>query len=287
MAFFKNLFEKKTCDICGGEIGLLGNRKLADGNMCKDCAKKLSPWFEDRREATIAQINEQLHLRDVNFSDLQTFSATKNIGREYHMLVEEENGIPQRFLVTRRKDYMEENPDVILMDQVEECIVDIDEQREEVKHKDSDGNYVSYEPRRYEYKYDFYINFVLNHPYLEAMRFKINDRRVEILDVGDYHRSSRGVGQFLLGENRFDASADPEWREYKLMCNEIEDMFIAHQKRKNAPVMPAAVEAYEAPQPAPAPVQQPAAAAGPKFCPECGAPTGGAKFCGYCGTKLI
>ena len=43
MAFFKNLFEKKTCDICGGEIGLLGNRKLADGNMCKDCAKKLSP----------------------------------------------------------------------------------------------------------------------------------------------------------------------------------------------------------------------------------------------------
>ena len=40
------LFDKKVCDICGEKIGLLGNRKLDDGNLCKDCAKKLSPWFE-------------------------------------------------------------------------------------------------------------------------------------------------------------------------------------------------------------------------------------------------
>ena len=35
-------FKKKQCDICGGDIGLLGNKKLEDGNMCKNCAKKLS-----------------------------------------------------------------------------------------------------------------------------------------------------------------------------------------------------------------------------------------------------
>lgn len=34
------LFDKKVCDICGEKIGLLGNRKLDDGNLCKDCAKK-------------------------------------------------------------------------------------------------------------------------------------------------------------------------------------------------------------------------------------------------------
>ena len=34
------LFDKKYCDICGEKIGLLGNRKLEDGNLCKDCAKK-------------------------------------------------------------------------------------------------------------------------------------------------------------------------------------------------------------------------------------------------------
>ena len=39
------LFDKKICDICGEKIGLLGNRKLDDGNLCKDCAKKLSPWL--------------------------------------------------------------------------------------------------------------------------------------------------------------------------------------------------------------------------------------------------
>ena len=40
------LFDKKNCDICGEKIGLLGNRKLDDGNLCKNCARKLSPWFE-------------------------------------------------------------------------------------------------------------------------------------------------------------------------------------------------------------------------------------------------
>ncbi len=39
------LFDKKNCDICGEKIGLLGNRKLDDGNLCKNCASKLSPWF--------------------------------------------------------------------------------------------------------------------------------------------------------------------------------------------------------------------------------------------------
>lgn len=39
------IFDKKYCDVCGEKIGLLGNRKLEDGNLCKDCAAKLSPFF--------------------------------------------------------------------------------------------------------------------------------------------------------------------------------------------------------------------------------------------------
>ncbi len=57
MAFF-GLFDKKICAICGGEIGLLGNRKLEDGNCCKNCASKLSPWFDERRHSTVEQIKE-------------------------------------------------------------------------------------------------------------------------------------------------------------------------------------------------------------------------------------
>jgi predicted amidophosphoribosyltransferase len=50
------LFDKKNCDICGEKIGLLGNRKLDDGNLCKNCARKLSPWFEERRHSTVEDI---------------------------------------------------------------------------------------------------------------------------------------------------------------------------------------------------------------------------------------
>ena len=35
------LFDKKFCDVCGEKIGMLGNRKLEDGNICKDCALSL------------------------------------------------------------------------------------------------------------------------------------------------------------------------------------------------------------------------------------------------------
>ena len=54
------LFDKKYCDICGEKIGLLGNRKLENGNLCKNCARKLSPWFSDRRNSTVEEIKAQL-----------------------------------------------------------------------------------------------------------------------------------------------------------------------------------------------------------------------------------
>ena len=60
------LFDKKYCDICGEKIGLLGNRKLEDGNLCKDCARKLSPFFSERRNSTVEDIRRQLAYRAEN-----------------------------------------------------------------------------------------------------------------------------------------------------------------------------------------------------------------------------
>ena len=79
MRFFGELFEKKICPICGGEIGLLGNRRLADGNLCKKCARKLSPWFDERRESTAAQIDEQLRDRERNLEELRGFSSSREV----------------------------------------------------------------------------------------------------------------------------------------------------------------------------------------------------------------
>ena len=80
MALFGKLFEKKNCAICGDDIGLLGNRKLADGNCCKKCAGKLSPWFEDRKESTVEQIKAQLNYRARNAEAMRSFEVAKVIG---------------------------------------------------------------------------------------------------------------------------------------------------------------------------------------------------------------
>lgn len=45
----------------------MGNQKLEDGNLCKDCAKQLSPWFSDRRRSTVEDIiKRQLAYREEN-----------------------------------------------------------------------------------------------------------------------------------------------------------------------------------------------------------------------------
>ncbi|MBQ4253374.1 MAG: DUF4428 domain-containing protein, partial [Erysipelotrichaceae bacterium] len=67
------LFDAKYCDICGEKIGLLGNRKLDDGNMCKNCAAKLSPFFTGRKRTSVADIKKQLAYREENARQLVDF----------------------------------------------------------------------------------------------------------------------------------------------------------------------------------------------------------------------
>ncbi|MGN0542662.1 MAG: DUF4428 domain-containing protein, partial [Acutalibacteraceae bacterium] len=86
------LFDKKFCDICGEKIGLLGNRKLEDGNMCKDCAKKLSPFFSDRRSSTIDEIKQQLAYREQNKQVLAGFTPNLTFGEEKKIYVDTMNG---------------------------------------------------------------------------------------------------------------------------------------------------------------------------------------------------
>ena len=74
------IFEKKNCDICGEKIGMLGNRKLEDGNLCKDCAKKLSPFFSERRNSTVEEIRRQLESREENRRLLESFHPTQSLG---------------------------------------------------------------------------------------------------------------------------------------------------------------------------------------------------------------
>ncbi len=170
------LFDKKYCDICGNEIKFLGNRKLEDGNMCKDCASKLSPWFDDRRHTTIASIKEQLAYRQENEKKVPGFKPTAEMGCRPKIYVDEDD---RQFIVTYSTNWQNENPDIISFDDVKVCDVDIRERKNEIYQKDAEGKNISYTPRRYDVEYHFNITLQLNHPYIDEISLELNDEYPE------------------------------------------------------------------------------------------------------------
>ena len=249
-------FKKKQCDICGGDIGLLGNKKLEDGNMCKNCAKKLSPFFSDRRNSTVAEIEAQLAYREANKDAVAAFNVTHTLGDSTKVLIDEDAG---KFMVTSARDLAEANPDVIGFEQVTGVDLDIDEESNEEKReiKDKDGNTkeVSYTPPRFVWSYDFHMVIRVTHPYFDEIRFSLNSSRIEI-------------------EVRGNIPARPEnnveYREYKAMGEEIKKdlLEVREQVREEA-----------------------VAAAAPKTamtCPWCGATTipDANGCCEYCGGAM-
>ena len=165
------LFDKKYCDVCGEKIGLLGNRKLEDGNLCKECARKLSPWFSDRRSSTVEEIKQQLAYREENRKKAAQFRTTRALGEDRKVLLDEEH---RWFTVTRAQDLEEANPDILDYDAITGCRMDIDESKTELMRENADGKEVSYVPPRYEYSYDFEIVISVRHPYFDEMRFRLN-----------------------------------------------------------------------------------------------------------------
>lgn len=176
MGLFGKIFEKKSCDICGGEIGLLGNRKLEDGNLCKECAKKLSPFFSERRRSTVEQIREQLDYREANKDRVAGFNTTRTLGGDTKVLLDED---AQCFIVTFSSRWRDANPDVMDFSQVTGCDSEVRETRTEIYRENSEGHRESYDPPRYDIDYDVYLTIHVNSPYFDEITFKVNDSRIE------------------------------------------------------------------------------------------------------------
>ena len=274
MGLFGKIFEKKECSVCGCEIGLLGNRKLEDGNLCKNCAAKLSPWFSDRRQSTVAEIKEQLAYREANQEKVASFHVTSTLGENTKVLLDEDTGL---FMVTSARDLKEANPDVISFADVTGCNLDIDESKTEIEYRDEEGNRRSFNPRRYAYSYEFYIVINVNNPYFNEIRFKLNNRTIDndvetLLDrPNDMHMSRAGLGPYggmrggYLTSNQDEVRSSVEYRQYEVMGLEIKNALLQVRQQVRE-----------------------VAAAGPKAavtCPFCGATTtpdasGCCEFCG-------
>ncbi len=182
------LFDKKFCDICGEKIGMLGNRKLSDGNMCKDCAKLLSPFCDDRRSSSLADIKAQLQYREENKAALRAFSPMITIDGDYrNIYVDTAKG---NFVVSSNKpgSWDSENPDVIPISAITSLTLDVKEDRDEIYYKDAQGNNQSYVPPRYEYEYDFTLKFLVNTPWFDDFDVKLNNFSVKNMGSPEYNR---------------------------------------------------------------------------------------------------
>ena len=181
------LFDKKFCDICGEKISLLGNRKLEDGNMCKDCAHKISPFLSGRRHTTLADMKEHLAYREANKAKLQAFRPTQTFGESKKVYIDTAAG---SFVVSSYSpgNWTSENPDVIPLSEVTGCTLDIDEDRDEIYMKDAQGNNVSYNPKRYKYTYDFKIQITVRNRWFDEIEFSLNTHDVEGMGTAEYHR---------------------------------------------------------------------------------------------------
>ncbi|MBQ4601790.1 MAG: DUF4428 domain-containing protein [Clostridia bacterium] len=166
------LFDKKYCDVCGEKIGLLGNRKLEDGNLCKDCARKLSPFFDERRHSTVEQIKQQLAYREQNKTAVAQLRPMKSYGTGMRVHVDMNQ---QKFVVVRGTNWKDDNPDVIDFSQVTSVNTDIKEHKKEIYYRDNQGQQRSYVPARYEFTYEFKVVILVNSPWFDDISFELSD----------------------------------------------------------------------------------------------------------------
>ena len=190
------LFDKKYCDVCGEKIGLLGNRKLEDGNLCKDCARKLSPFFSERKHSTVEEIKAQLDYREQNKTQVAYFRPTKEYGFGSTKVYVDMN--QKKFIVTSDSTWQDSNPDVIDFSQVMSVNSNIEEHRTELYYQDNEGNDKSYNPPRYEYEYEFEVEISVDSPWFNEIT----------LELSSY-------------SNRPESRYSPQYNELEMMQNEL------------------------------------------------------------------
>jgi len=290
MDFFKKMFEKKECSICGKESGILGNRKLEDGNLCKECTSKLSPWFEERRHATVKEIEHHLGYREFNKEKLKHVKITRSFG-EYHKIhIGYTEGYPFFFIVSKENDYVAENADIFFFLYLKDCRLDINEYCTELTRLNENKQRVSYNPPRYEYRYDFYVVLGVQSDFCDEIKFKLNKNSVKVeverrnnwsedptRDVNYQYFANmyREMEMVLVDGMKHGVELqEKSMEQFQKLRKEVEE-----KREEQTRLLEEARQRQEQ--------EKQKLANKPKFCPGCGTEVGAGKFCRECGYQLV
>ena len=192
------LFEKKYCDICGEKIGLLGNRKLEDCNICSKCAAKLSPFFTGRKKSTLDEIKAQLAYREQNRQNLNYFNATRVLGNNTKVYIDDTQA---KFVISRKSDYRSENADIIEIAHVISARYEVEEHKSEIYRENSEGRRESYNPPRYDCEYEITIYITVNSPYFSDIQFELTDQRPESRYTEEFRRYEQQANEIVMALN--------------------------------------------------------------------------------------
>jgi len=168
MALFEKLFGKRDCEICGGDMGLLGNYKLADGDLCKKCAENISPIMRVTKEYTVADIKEHLAYREENAKLLEEFNPTEEFGNGEKLFFDFEMG---RFAYARSGDWKSDASDLIPFDQVTEVETDIEEDEIEIDDENADENA---EPKTVPVNY-YHVSLTISSKWFDEVNLELTD----------------------------------------------------------------------------------------------------------------
>ena len=189
------LFSKKNCCICGEKVGLLGGLKLKDGDLCKECKKKLSPFFDSGKESTVEDIKKQIEYREENYKQLDNLEINKIYGEFGVILIDETN---KKFVAVKDtsdglfksakaiksiEDVKDKNPDIIDFKDIEDVEIKIIQTSREEKQT-IDGQQVSYNPKHYTYMINFDVIIKVNHPYIKVIRISLKNGTIQIYNEG-------------------------------------------------------------------------------------------------------
>jgi len=157
------IFTKSACSICGEKSGLISGRRLADGDLCKSCRSRLSPFYTVMNTDTVRSIQAQLEWREKNRTELASFRPDVTAGREGKVFIDTGSG---RFALCRDRDLRSGNPDLFDLRSLLDCTLEVEE------------NEISGDEDENGYSYDFQLMLRLDHPFVRRISFRINDKRV-------------------------------------------------------------------------------------------------------------